>query len=102
MADYSIGAEQVGVYEIPLQAGSVVTVEVAHRYHPIQNRMQVSVHDASAPVYVKLGQAVTAKDPAASVVTAGTWMDLQAGLNGISSTIALVSADDATVSVSRA
>lgn len=101
MADYSIGAEQIGVYEIPLSAGVVVTVQVANRYHPIQNRLQISVHDATAPVYAKLGTTVTAKEPGASVVTAGTWMDMQAGLNGSTSTIALVSAEDATVSVSR-
>jgi hypothetical protein len=102
MADHSINAEQIGVYEIPLQAGVVTTVQIATRYHPIQNRVQVSVHDATAPVYAKLGNTVTAKEPASSVVTAGTWMDMQAGLNGTSSTIALVSTADATVSVYRA
>lgn len=101
MADYTLGAEQIGVYEIPLTAGIATTVQVANRYHPIQNRVQISVHDATSPVYAKVGPNITAKDPAASVVLPGTWMDLQAGITGSTTTIAIISADSATVSVSR-
>jgi hypothetical protein len=102
MADYSIGAEQVGVYEIPLRAGVVVTVQVTGKYGFVNDRLQVSVHDGSSPVYVKSGDAVEAKDPTSSVVVPGTWMEMRTSFRDNSTTVALVSNDAATVSVYRA
>jgi len=101
MADYTIAADQVGVYEIPLTAGNTKTVAVKGRGFYITSSVQISVHDASMPVYVRLGSTVAVKQPTASVVTAGTWLDLTTG-SGDDVTIALISAADATVSVARA
>jgi hypothetical protein len=103
MADYTIASDQVGVYEIPLTAGNVTTVTVANRYGSLVNRVQVSVHDASMPVYARISRTVSVKDPNSSVVLAGTWLELQTGLDQEElSTVALISAADATVSVARA
>jgi hypothetical protein len=101
MADYTIEPDQVGVYEILLTAGNVTTVAVKGKGFYITSTVQVSVHDASMPVYVQLGNKVTVKDPAASVVTAGTWLNLTTG-SGEDATVALISAADATISVARA
>lgn len=103
MDSYTIEADQVGVYEILLTAGNITVVNIANRYGLLFNRVQVGVHDASMPIYVKLGNTVAVKDPESSVVTSGTWMDLQTGYaDSGAATIALISAADATVSVARA
>lgn len=102
MADYTIATDQVGVYEIPLIAGNTTTVAITRRGGYISNTVQVAVHDASMPVYARVGSAVSIKDPASSVVLAGTWLDMRTpyGDNN-DATISLISAADATVSVAR-
>jgi hypothetical protein len=101
MADYTIASDQVGVYEIPLTAGNVTTVTVKGQGYYITSSVQISVHDASMPVYARLGDNVTVKDPAASVVTTGTWLNITTG-SGDDATVSIISAADATISVARA
>jgi len=103
MADYTIEPNQVGAYEIPLTAGNTTTVRLQTRGGNINHTVQISIHDASMPVYVRPGTTVTIKDPNASVVLAGTWIDLNTGYADESDNhVALISAADATVSVARA
>lgn len=102
MADHTIAQDQVGVYEILLIAGNVTTVTIANRYGSLVNRAQVGVHDASMPVYARLGNLVSVKDTKSQVVAPGTWLEIPTGQTGDTTTIALISAADATVSVARA
>jgi hypothetical protein len=102
MADYSIGAEQIGVYEIPLSAGKTITVNIKPRYNLPIDGLQISVHDADHPVYVKAGTAVTPREQGAIVVSAGTWVTLPTSYNQTEATIALTSSGDAIISISRA
>lgn len=103
MADYTIEPDQVGVYEILLTAGNVTTVRLSTRGGNISHTVQVSIHEASMPVYVRNGTTVSVKDPASSVVLAGTWIDLPTGYaDETDNTVALISAAAATVSVARA
>jgi hypothetical protein len=102
MADHTIQKDEIGVYEIHLTAGNTVTVDIENVYGFINNRAQISVHDASMPVYVKLGNTIAIKDTTAQIVNAGTWLDIQTGYSDEpATTIALISAADATVSVAR-
>jgi hypothetical protein len=101
MPDYTIKSDEIGAYEIPLTAGNITRVSVDNPDGFVVSRVQISVHDASMPIYARAGDTVSVKDPVSSVVTAGTWMDMQGTINGKSSSIALISAADATVSVSR-
>jgi len=101
MADYQLSASNLGVYEIQLSSGNPTTVAVETDLDLLPNAIQVNVHDAASPVYVRFGTTVSIKDPAASVVNAGTWLTLP-GQYGATNTIALISASAATVSVTRA
>ncbi|KPG86505.1 hypothetical protein [Frigoribacterium sp. RIT-PI-h] len=102
MADQTIGIEQIGAYEIPLTAGNVTKITIANRYSFVSNRVQISVHDASMPIYARLGNQVSIKDPNAQVIAPGTWLEMQTGYGDSgSSVVSLISAADATVSVAR-
>jgi hypothetical protein len=103
MDTYTIGADETGVYEIPLTAGNITLVHLATRGGNTNNTAQISVHDASMPIYVRAGNTVTVKDPQSSVVLNGTWIDLPTGYaDETDNNVALISAADATVSVARA
>lgn len=101
MADFTIGADENGVHEIHLEAGQQVTVSVATRYGLVFNRVQVGVQDATQPVYAKVGNTVTVKDNAASLVMAGAWVELSTATDKPAATVAIISAADATVWVER-
>lgn len=101
MADYSIGVDEQGVYEIPLTGGDITTVQFTNRAGYINNAVQINVHDASAPVYVRYGNNVDVRDPKASVVISGTWITLPDNWDD-KFTVAIISAAAAIVSVTRA
>lgn len=102
MADFTITAAQNGAYEIALTANTKVTVDVTGKPGtPII--AQVLAHTGTAPVYARVGTAITVKDPAARIVPVGTWLDLNGGdwnQTGVQS-VSLISAAAATVSVTR-
>lgn len=102
MADHTIAQDQVGVYEILLTAGNPSTVEIINPAGFNATRAQVSVHEASMPVYARPGNKVSIKDPQATVVLNGTWVDMQTTYQSkTAATVTLISAADATVSVAR-
>lgn len=101
MADYTIDVDEQGVYEIPLTGGDITTVQFNNRAGYINNAVQINVHDASSPVYVRYGDTVDIRDPKASVVISGTWITLPDNWDD-NFTVAIISASAATVSVTRA
>lgn len=102
MADFTIAPNEVGAYEILLTAGNPVTVSISNPDGFAATKAQVSVHDASMPVYARPGNTVSVKDPQATVVLAGTWVDMQTTYQtGTAATLSIISAADATVSVAR-
>lgn len=102
MADFTIAPNEVGAYEILLTAGDPVTVAISNPAGFTATRAQVSVHEASMPVYVRPGTTVSVKDPQATVVLAGTWVDMQTTYQSKdAAAVTLISAADATVSVAR-
>jgi hypothetical protein len=101
MADHTIAADEQGVYEIPLASNESVTVHFSNRDGYFNNAVQINVHDADAPVYVRYGNEVDVRDPKASVVTSGTWITLPDNWDN-QFAVTLVCAAAATVSVTRA
>jgi hypothetical protein len=100
MADQTITAAQEGAYEFPIEAGEVVKVTVA--MHGRDNdSLQIIAHAGNSPVYARLGGQVAPRDPAASLVMQGSWMDMSITY-ATYITVALTSASDATASVVRA
>lgn len=95
MADYTIAPDEVGVYELPLTANTLLTVAVTETW---RGQVQVIAHTSAAPVYVRPGITVTVKDTRARVVPSGTWLDVNCGTTG---QVALISSGAATVSVTR-
>ena len=100
MADINVAPGDIGAYEIQLTAGEVTTVTFHNLPGYTGNTLQVSVHSGNAPVYVKPGNTVTARDPKSVVVNAGTWLDIDTGY-GNTGTISLTSDANAIVSVAR-
>lgn len=99
MADYTIGLNDKGVYEIPLAAGVSSVVYLARGI--TTTRVKVLVHAGTTPVYARQGTTVAVQDPRATVIPPFTWDDdVSEGIGGGAS-IALISADDAIVSVYR-
>ena len=98
MADHFIAARDQGVYELDILAGETLTIEVEPPIN--QSALRVIVHDSDAPVYVKRGTTVTAKDPAADMIPDLSWLDVTTAPAG-NTTIAIVSTADAVVSVAR-
>ncbi len=101
MADYTIAAGDRGVYEIPLTAGTVVTVDVKPTTgQKVAGAVTVFVHSGNSPVYVRRGTTVTARDAAADMVPPFTVADLPLGVAG-AGVVAFVSASAAVISVCR-
>lgn len=99
MADYTIGASDRGVYEFPLDGGVQTTITVARG--KTTTRLKVLVHSGTAPVYARPGRTVSVRDPKAIVIPPHTWDDdVNEGIS-TGTTISLISADDAIVSVYR-
>lgn len=99
MADYTIGTDDRGVYEIPLTAGVITTVQLARGI--TTTRVKVLVHSGTSPVYARPGTSVAVQDVKATVIPPFTWDDdVSEGIGG-GATLALISADDAIVSVYR-
>lgn len=101
MADYTVQADEQGVYEIVLTAGTKTTVAIVNTLGLAAVNVQVTVHEAAEPVYVRAGTNVAVKDPHAIVIDTGTWATLNTK-PGDTGTLSLISADAATVSVARA
>lgn len=101
MADYTLTTDQTGIYEIPIGAGSIVTVAVPADTAFKLSRFQVIVNSADTPVYVKPGTAVAVKDRTSAQVVSGSWLDLDPTWSDTGQTIALTCASDAIVSVAR-
>jgi hypothetical protein len=99
MADYTITNEAFGAYEIGLTANTPVTVQLETRNQYALTTAQVMVHTASSPIYVRSGTTVTTKDPRSTVALPGSWVDIPVGYE--TPTLSIISADDATVSVSK-
>jgi hypothetical protein len=100
MADQTITATQEGAYEFPIEAGETVKVTVA-MHGRANDALQIIAHTGNSPIYARLGNTVAVKDPAASLVMQGSWMDLPFTY-ATYITVALTSASDATASVVRA
>lgn len=100
MADYTIAADEQGVYEVQLEAGTPIVVNFKSSNVNQQKSLQVNVHNSTAPVYVRYGDTVEVREPKAFVVTSGTWLSL-ADDYAAHDTVAIVSAATATVSVTR-
>lgn len=93
MADHKITSAQLGVYEIPLEAGIVTTVETDGR-----DFFNVLAHSGAAPVYARFADTVAPKDQTAVIIPTGTY----ATVRGSGDTVAIVSESSAVVSVVRA
>lgn len=100
MADYTIAADNEGVYEITLDPGVVSTVTFAGTDTSV--KCEVTAHTAASPVYVRPGTTVTVKDPKSRVVPSGSWITFNVYDYADTEKVALVCAGAATVSVARA
>lgn len=100
MADYTVAADEQGVYEIALTANAPSTVTFAGTDASV--KVEIDVHTAASPVYVRPGTTVTVKDPKARVVPSGTWRDFNVYDWADTEKVSLICAGAATVSVARA
>ncbi|ROS62192.1 hypothetical protein EDF38_1295 [Frigoribacterium sp. PhB160] len=96
MADHVLAAPNKGLYEIDLPAETIVTVEVEPAGSEPVTDVEVLVHDADTPVYVRNGTAVDVQDPQAYLVPPGT-----SAAYVPATTIALICASDSRVSLIR-
>ena len=99
MADFTIADKQNGQYELALAANTVLTVAVTKSQQAVAiNDITVMVHSGDSPVYAKIGNTVTVKDPEATIIVAGQWASVPSWTAG---TLSLISASNAVVSVYR-
>lgn len=101
MADYSIAADEIGAYELNLNANEVVTAQFEAQNVKVGVVAHIIVHASDDPVYVRSGNTVEVRDPRAVVVDAGTWVDIPLS-DREGASVALISASTAVVSVTRA
>lgn len=106
MADYTITAAQEGVYEIALTAATPATVEILTPDNgPNQlfyNSVIISVHSGAEPVYFSVTDPTPApQDQEAGMVVSNMWREIPLKPFAATTTLALVSASPAVVSVSR-
>lgn len=94
MPTYQIGPGQRGVYEIPADAGTQITVAVPAG----PTLAQVIHHTGDAPAYVAVNGDAQAGDPNARMVTPGSWIDVALD-TARSNTVNVVTRSDATISV---
>jgi hypothetical protein len=99
VADHVIAKDELGAYEISLEAGTKTTVETGSTAATINSSVIVTVNSGTAPVYARRGNAVTVADPKATQIPPSTWADIPTGTGA--GVIALISAEDAVVSVAR-
>jgi hypothetical protein len=95
----TITSDQTGAYELTLDPGTPLVVDVDPRSRVGGSDVTVFVHAATVAVYVRIGADVSAADPYALIAPVGTWTDVQ--IPESEPRIALVSAAAATVSVAR-
>lgn len=93
MADHTIATDEVGVYEFPVEADVVTTVETDGT-----DLFNVLAHSGASPVYARTGAEVQVQDKKAVIVPQGTY----ATVSGKGTLISIVSASSAVVSVVRA
>lgn len=98
----TIHAADTGVYEQQLTADTPTSVTIESRGATVTASVQVMVHTATAPVYIRTGTDITPRDPQAQIIAPGTWADIAGLPTGQDVTISLTSDADATVSVYRA
>jgi hypothetical protein len=96
MADYTLTPAQTGLYELALTADSVTRIDVGSHFRAVQ----LIVHTAPSPVYVRLGSTITLKDPLADIALEGSWIELSVPYM-TPSTVSIISHSNAVVSVAR-
>lgn len=100
--DLTLTATDRGVYETPLTPGAptTITVEptgaVGGDGQPKLEQLEVIVHTADAPVYLRPGTTVTVQDPEARMIAPGSFLQYIEA-----ETLTLVCAGNAVVSIAR-
>jgi hypothetical protein len=97
MADFTLEADMIGLYEIPIPAGEIVTIKAGNNQS--FGSIEIMVHASDKPVYVRPGETVTPRDAYSRMVEQRTWRDVP--LFGFDTTIALICETAATISVYR-
>lgn len=98
MADHTLARNDQGIYEIALPANTVKTVEIA----PTSGAIQIITHTGDSPIYVKRGTNVVAREPGADMTVAGNYLQLGVPPHGQTTTLAIISATAANISIIRA
>lgn len=83
----------MGVYEIPLTAGTAITVQAQGDG---DRSVVVAINSSTTPVYARAGSTVTVQDPYSVQVPPATYAKVG---SDITNTIAIISASAAVVSV---
>lgn len=92
MANLTLPNADQGLYEFALDAHTVQTFTLESPGHVI-----VLVHSGDAPVYARKGPTVVVRDGKATIIPPSSFSDVP----GSASMLSLISAADATASVSR-
>jgi hypothetical protein len=98
MADHKLNRDDQGIYEIPLAANTVKTIEIA----PTSGAIQIITHAGDSPIYVKRGTTVAAREPGADMTIVGNYLQLGVPPHGQTTTLAIISATAANISIIRA
>jgi hypothetical protein len=98
MADHTLNRDDQGIYEIPLAANIAKTIEIA----PTSGAVQIITHTGDSPIYVKRGTSVVAREPGADMTVAGNYLQLGVPPHGQTTTLAIISATAANISIIRA
>jgi hypothetical protein len=97
-ADHTIHADEQGAYRIPLNADETITITIEAQYATIGHSARIFAISGTSEIYVRPGTQVTVGDPRSLNIPMYTWKDIDFGADG---TVAIVSAEDAVVSVAR-
>lgn len=99
MADYLIEQDELGQYEFPVPADTVVTVDI--EADPVlRTEVQLIVHAGAAPVYAKRGTTVTPREKTSMILIPMMITPIPLEPAEVA-TVAVVSNADAVVSVAR-
>jgi len=97
MADYTLGADEWGLYELALAADVSISVDV-----PSQRTIRIEQYSGASPVYYAVSEPATPKGRRCRVVTSGNFTTFYSGgTTGTNVTINLISQAAAVVSLMR-
>lgn len=92
MSDYTLTNIDQGIYEIPLAANTLMSVNLESPAFLV-----LMVHSGTSPVYVEAAPVTAIKSRRATIALPGQWVDVP----GSSTFLSAISASDSVVSVYR-